>query len=134
MGNKFANYLTLGIIAIILIGVIALLVEPLVFWTEYSEIRLYVRLFLIMFAMNTFAVLRLYNSIVQNTRFSIRLRESFIRLTAFIPGLERAIKNLGFSLNNVKASTDALKKGISDNTDKVEKVLDKINRVSNSKT
>lgn len=134
MGNKFANYLTLGIIAIILIGVIALLVEPLVFWTEYSEIRLYVRLFLIMFAVNTFAVLRLYNSIVQNTRFSIRLRESFIRLTAFIPGLERAIKNLGFSLNNVKASTDALKKGISDNTDKVEKVLDKINRVSNSKT
>lgn len=134
MGNKFANYLTLGIIAIILIGVIALLVEPLVFWTEYSEIRLYVRLFLIMFAVNTFAVLRLYNSIVQNTRFSIRLRESFIRLTTFIPGLERAIKNLGFSLNNVKASTDALKKGISDNTDKVEKVLDKINRVSNSKT
>lgn len=134
MGNKFANYLTLGIIAIILIGVITLLVEPLVFWTEYSEIRLYVRLFLIMFAVNTFAVLRLYNSIVQNTRFSIRLRESFIRLTAFIPGLERAIKNLGFSLNNVKASTDALKKGISDNTDKVEKVLDKINRVSNSKT
>lgn len=134
MGNKFANYLTLGIIAVILIGVIALLVEPLVFWTEYSEIRLYVRLFLIMFAVNTFAVLRLYNSIVQNTRFSIRLRESFIRLTAFIPGLERAIKNLGFSLNNVKASTDALKKGISDNTDKVEKVLDKINRVSNSKT
>lgn len=134
MGNKFANYLTLGIIAIILIGVIALLVEPLIFWTEYSEIRLYVRLFLIMFAVNTFAVLRLYNSIVQNTRFSIRLRESFIRLTAFIPGLERAIKNLGFSLNNVKASTDALKKGISDNTDKVEKVLDKINRVSNSKT
>lgn len=134
MGNKFVHYLTLGIIAVILIGVVALLVEPLVFWTEYSEIRLYVRLFLIMFAVNTFAVLRLYNSIVQNTRFSIRLRESVTRLTMFIPGLERAIKTLGFSLNNVKTSADALKKGISDNTDKVEKVLEKINRVSNSKT
>lgn len=80
--------------------------------------RLCVRLFLVMFAVNTFGALRLYNSIVQNTRFSLKLREALIKFTQTVPGLERSMKNLNSTLGNVKASTDNLKKSVDSNTEK----------------
>lgn len=133
MVNKFIDYLIWTIIIVITLGVLWLIVEPIIWWTQYSEVRLCVRLFLLMFAVSTFATLRLYNSIVQNTRFSIKLREALNKFAGVVPGLERAMKNLNSSLGNVKASTDSLKKEVSDNTDKVEKLIDKINRLSNTK-
>lgn len=133
MVNKFIDYLIWTIIIVIVFGVLWLIVEPIIWWTQYSEVRLCVRLFLLMFAVSTFATLRLYNSIVQNTRFSIKLREALNKFAGVVPGLERAMKNLNSSLGNVKASTDSLKKEVSDNTDKVEKLIDKINRLSNIK-
>ena len=110
------------------LGIATLLIEPIVRWTSFSEVRLYVRLFLIMFALNTFAVLRLYNSIVQNTRFSIKLRESLIRFMGAIPGLERTIRSLSTSLGGVKSSTDSLKKSTDINSDKVETLSERINK------
>lgn len=133
MVNKFVYYLIWAIIIAVVLGVLWLIIEPIIWWTQYSEVRLCVRLFLLMFAVNTFAVLRLYNSIVQNTRFSIKLREALNKFAGVVPGLERAMKNLNSSLGNVKASTDTLKKELSDNTDKVEKLTEKINRLSNIK-
>lgn len=133
MVNKFIDYLIWAIFIAIVLGVLWLVIEPIIWWTQYSEIRLCVRLFLLMFAVSTFATLRLYNSIVQNTRFSIKLREALNKFAGVVPGLERAMKNLNISLGNVKASTDSLKKELSDNTDKVEKLTDKINRLSNIK-
>lgn len=133
MVNKFIDYLIWTIIIVIVFGVLWLIAEPIIWWTQYSEVRLCVRLFLLMFAVSTFATLRLYNSIVQNTRFSIKLREALNKFAGVVPGLERAMKNLNSSLGNVKASTDSLKKEVSDNTDKVEKLIDKINRLSNTK-
>ena len=128
MVNKFIDYLMWAVLAAIVLGVLWLIVEPIIWWTEKSEIRLYIRVFLLMFAVGTFAVLRLYNSIVQNTRFEIKLREALLKFQQTVPGLERSIKNLSTSLGNVKASTDALKKGVSDNTDKVEKLTEKIKK------
>lgn len=133
MVNKFIDYLIWAIFIAIVLGVLWLIIEPIIWWTQYSEVRLCVRLFLLMFAVNTFATLRLYNSIVQNTRFSIKLREALNKFAGVVPGLERAMKNLNSSLGNVKASTDSLKKELSDNTDKVEKLTEKINRLSNIK-
>lgn len=133
MVNKFIDYLIWAIFIAIVLGVLWLIIEPIIWWTQYSEVRLCVRLFLLMFAVSTFATLRLYNSIVQNTRFSIKLREALNKFAGVVPGLERAMKNLNSSLGNVKASTDALKKELSDNTDKVEKLTEKINRLSNIK-
>ena len=133
MVNKFIDYLIWAIFIAIVIGVLWLIIEPIIWWTQYSEVRLCVRLFLLMFAVSTFATLRLYNSIVQNTRFSIKLREALNKFAGVVPGLERAMKNLNSSLGNVKASTDSLKKELSDNTDKVEKLTEKINRLSNIK-
>lgn len=132
MVYKF-DYLIWAIFIAVLLGILWLIVEPIIWWTQYSEVRLCVRLFLLMFAINTFAVLRLYNSIVQNTRFSIKLREALNKFASVVPGLERSMKNLNSSLGSVKSSTDSLKKGLSDNTDKVEKLTEKINRFSNIK-
>lgn len=133
MVNKFIDYLIWAIIIAVVLGVLWLIIEPIIWWTQYSEVRLCVRLFLLMLAVSTFATLRLYNSIVQNTRFSIKLREALNKFAGVVPGLERAMKNLNSSLGNVKASTDSLKKELSDNTDKVEKLTEKINRLSNIK-
>lgn len=132
MVYKF-DYLIWAIFIAVLLGILWFIVEPIIWWTQYSEVRLCVRLFLLMFAINTFAVLRLYNSIVQNTRFSIKLREALNKFASVVPGLERSMKNLNSSLGSVKSSTDSLKKGLSDNTDKVEKLTEKINRFSNIK-
>lgn len=133
MVHKFIDYLIWVIPIVIALGVLWLIIEPIIWWTQYSEVRLCVRLFLIIFAVNTFATLRLYNSIVQNTRFSIKLRESLSKFAGVVPGLERAMKNLNGSLGNVKASADSLKKELSNNTDKVENLIDKINKLSNTK-
>lgn len=131
MVNKFTEYVVWAIFVAVVLGVLWLIVEPIIWWTEYSEVRLYVRIFLLMFAVSTFATLRLYNSIVQNTRFSIKLREAFTKFTNVVPGLERAIKLLTGTLGGVKSSADSLKKTYQDNTDKVEKLTDKINKMKN---
>lgn len=133
MGNKLASFLMWAALIVVAFGSLWLIIEPVVWWTEKSEMRLYVRIFLLMFAVNTFAVLRLYNSIVQNTRFSIKLREALNKFAGVVPGFERAMKNLNSSLGSAKTSMDSLKKELSDNTDKVEKLIEKINRLSNIK-
>lgn len=130
MGNKFVEYLIWVILGVITLGVLWLIVEPVIWWTQYSEVRLCVRIFLLMFAVNTFATLRLYNSIVQNTRFSIKLREVFVKLTNTIPGLERVLKNLNSSLGSVRTAVEALKKETSDNTDKIAKLTERVNRLN----
>lgn len=129
MANKFIDYLMWAALIAIVLGVLWLILEPIIWWTDKSEMRLYIRVFLIMFAVSTFATLRLYNSIVQNTRFSIKLREALLKFQQAIPGLERSMKNLNSSLGNVKASADSLKKEVSDNTDKVEKLIERINKI-----
>lgn len=128
MVNKFINYLTWAVVAVLVLAVLWLLVEPIIWWTPKSEMRLYVRIFLLMFAVGTFAVLRLYNSIVQNTRFSIKLRDAFGKFLMAVPPLERAMKNLNSSLGNVRSSADALKKNVSDNTDSVQELTKKFRR------
>lgn len=131
MGNKFIEYLMWALLIVALLGVVWLLIEPIIWWTPLSEWRLCIRLFLLMFAVNTFATLRLYNSIVQNTRFSIKLREAFGKFTNAIPSLERAMKSLSNSLGSTKGSTDSLKKEVSDNTDAVIKFAEKLHKFNN---
>lgn len=133
MVNKLIGYLVWAIFIAIALGVLWLLISPIIWWTPYSEVRLCVRLFLLMFAVSTFATLRLYNSIVQNTRFSIKLRESLMKFTNAVPGLERALKNLSSSLGNERSSVDSLKKELTNNTSKVEKLTEKLNRFNNFK-
>lgn len=118
-----------ALLVVIAAGVLWLFIEPIIWWTPLSEVRLCVRAFLVIFAVNTFGTLRLYNSIVQNTRFAIKLREALISFTNIVPGLERGMKNLNSTLGNVKASAEALKKETIDNTDEIRNFTDKITKV-----
>lgn len=125
---KFFNYLTWTICVLLVLGVIWLIVAPIVWWTPLSEWRLYIRIFLLMFAVSTFALLRLYNSIVQNTRFSIKLREAFGKFLTIVPALERAMKNLNSSLGNARSATDTLTKRTSDNTDSIQELTKRLRK------
>lgn len=127
--KSIISYVGFLVLLAICLGVLWLLVEPIVWWTEYSEIRLCVRLFLLMFAVSTFATLRLYNSIVQNTRFSIKLREALLKFTQVVPGLERSMKNLNSSLGNLKSSVDSTKKSVDNNAEKTDKLSEKLSKV-----
>lgn len=126
MANKFGNYLIWTLLILVMLGIIWLFIEPIIWWTPYSEIRLCVRLFLLMFAVSTFSTLRLYNSIVQNTRFSIKLRETLNSFQQVIPSLERSIKSLNNSIGSLRNSVDSLKENVVDNTDEVKKFTDKV--------
>lgn len=118
------------VVAILIgLGLLWLIAEPIIWWTDKSEYRLYARVFLILFFVCTFAILRLYNSIVANTRFSIKLRETFVSLYRAIPPLERALKNVNSSLGNVRSSTDTLRREVSTNSDVINKVSERINRM-----
>lgn len=133
MGNKFVSAVIWTIIGIVVFGSAGwfLLFSPVY---EYivsdasitSEIRLCLRLFLLLFILNTFGVLRLYNSIVNNTRFSIKLREAIMAFNRAVPGLERSMKNLNSSMGNLRASFESLKKVTSENSDKLDENTDKL--------
>ena len=98
------------------------LIEPLV--VEGLGLTFYIRLFLVTFLVSTFAQLRLYNSIVQNTRFAIKLRDALLKFVGVSPSLERAMKNLNSTLGNVKASTDSVRKTIDNTNDIIEKATE----------
>lgn len=133
MANRIIKYVILTVLIVMVLGMLWLIIEPIIWWTPLSEARLYVRLFLIMFAVNTFAVLRLYNSIVQNTRFSLKLREVMTKLQRLIPSVERSVKSLETALNGLRSSTDKAVKEMRDNTEKVNTLNDKFKSATNGK-
>lgn len=132
MGNK-VTYLIWGVIILVLCGVVFWVVSPLIWHNGTNEYDFYIRLFLFMFLVNTFAVLRLYNSIVQNTRFAIKLREALLKFQQAVPGLERSMRNLNSSIGNAKASTDGLRKSLLVCNEKTEQLTEKLNNLKNLK-
>ena len=132
MGNK-TTYLMWGLIVLIFCGVMFWVVSPLIWHDGTNMYDFYIRLFLFMFLVNTFAVLRLYNSIVQNTRFAIKLREALLKFQQTVPGLERSMRNLNSSIGNAKASTDGLRKSLLVCNEKTEQLTEKLNNLKNLK-
>lgn len=116
------HYLIWTIVVLFVLGIIAFISVPYLFDTsENADFKFYIRVFLVMFAINTFAILRLYNSIVQNTRFSIELRKAFLKFQQSVPTLERAMRNLNSSLGTVRSSSEQLKRSLDSNTVIIEK-------------
>lgn len=130
MGNKFIDYLTIAIIIFAVLAIVWFIVTPLIWW---NESRFYLRIFLVMFGVQTFAILRLYNAIVQNTRFSLKLRESMIKFSGVILGIERSLKTLNNTMTNLRSSLESTKSELSDNTDKLDKLKEKIQRLNGHK-
>ena len=113
MAHKFTDWvmtiLLWLVLLTLLLGVVWLIVQPIVIWTDKSELRLYCRLALLLLAIMTFGVLRLYNSIVQNTRFLFKVREAIQKVLVELPNLQRSLNMLG-------SKTDSLKGTMSNNT------------------
>lgn len=127
MENK-RHFLVWGLFVAVILLVLWVIVEPLIWWTQQSEARLYVRLFLIMFAVSTFSTLRLYNSIVQNTRFSIKLREALIKFQQSISAIERSIKGSSAKLDSSRNDLETLRRTINENNKILEQLRDLIKR------
>ena len=125
MEDKFSNILIWIVVALVVIGLLFFIVQPLI-WDGYDEWVFYARLFIVLFAISTFAQLRLYNAIVQNTRFAIKLREALLKFIQVVPALERSMKNLNSTMGNVKSSSDAVKKALDNSADKTEELTDKL--------
>lgn len=71
--------------------------------------HVYCRVFLLLFAINTFAVLRLYNSVLQNTRFIIKIRQTIGKTNIHLPRLETAMRQLASAVNFLKSSIERKK-------------------------
>lgn len=117
MRNIIENILIWGAITLALLSLGWFLISPIVNHylferTFHSEIIIYVRWAVFMLSVVAFAMLRLYNAIVGNTRFLIKLREAMLKVHKQINGLERELKNLSNSVKAGKKSTDDLTKTI----------------------
>ena len=113
MANKFIDWVVTFLlwtaIGLLIGGVLYLFIQPIVEWTDQSEFRLYCRLALLLLSIIAFGVLRLYNSIVQNTRFLLKIREVAGKLLAELPNLQRSLNMLG-------SKTDSLRGTVANNT------------------
>lgn len=128
MADKLSNILIWVVVALVVVGLLFFIVQPLI-WDGYDEWVFYARLFIVLFTLSTFAQLRLYNAIVQNTRFAIKLREALLKFIQVVPALERSMKNLNSTMGNVKSSSDAVKKALDNSSDKTEELTDKLNHI-----
>lgn len=83
-----------------------LFLTPLIQWVNIGgigyEMRFYIRFFLLLTLINTFAVLRLYNSILANTRFLLKVREAVVTFGRALPNLERKIQSSVNTTNQLK--------------------------------
>lgn len=129
MFSKFINYLIWAALITVALGIALFLALPFLTYNGLvSEWIFYVRLFIVLFAVQTFATLRLYNSIVQNTRFAIKLREALLKFNQALPALERSLKNLNSSMGNIKSVVENARKDIKDNTEEVQELSNKLRK------
>ena len=124
---------------LLIVGVILLLlwvVYP--FFSTLPEWHFYVRLALVFLFIITFGVLRLYNAIVGNTRFLIKLRETVGKIQNIIPGMEREMRNLTSTLGTLRSGAASLQKTLKDNSEKVaamdERLKERISQVKSARS
>lgn len=134
MFSKFIDYVIWAALIAVTLGVVWFLVQPFVAFSGIiSEWTFYVRFFIVLFSIQTFATLRLYNSIVQNTRFAIKLREALLKFSQALPALERSLKNLNSSIGNIKSAVENARKDIKDNTEEIQELNNKLRKSYNKK-
>lgn len=134
MFSKFIDYVIWAALIAVTLGVVWFLVQPFVTFSGIiSEWTFYVRFFIVLFSIQTFATLRLYNSIVQNTRFAIKLREALLKFSQALPALERSLKNLNSSIGNIKSAVENARKDIKDNTEEIQELNNKLRKSYNKK-
>lgn len=122
MENKrdFVASLIFWVVSVAVV-IFAALILGVVFYPLFAgdELKFIIRLFIVLYVVKVFALLRLYNSIVQNTRFLIKMRESALRLREAFPALERAMRSLRSSNDNITAK-------ISVNSERLKRLAEEI--------
>lgn len=114
------------LVGITIVGFVA---YPLIVFDGFEgEFRFFLRTILLLAAIQTFAVLRLYNSIVQNTRFVIKLREALVKAQQHLPALDRSLRSLNASMSGLKSTMDANKKSLADNTTEITELSRKLQK------
>lgn len=113
MGNiKF--YLIVFVLSVLGIGILWSVVEPIVFWTSKSEVRIYCRLALILGGVAVFGILRLYNAVMGYTSTKIYQAEVEKRLTQSNLNSEKQSRLISRDLQKVTSAlernTEALNK------------------------
>lgn len=135
MGNKFNNVIAWALIVLAVVCVGVFLVYPLIIGGPYGELKFYARVILLLAIVHTFAGLRLYNAIVNNTRFSIKLREAVIRLQQSFPALQRVMHQLNIEIGGMRDSLRENKKSLDSNSDETHEVTELLKKVkTNAKT
>ena len=112
MADKFMGIIGWIALIVIVLATVFFIVEPIIWSQNYAEWVFYTRAFLLLFLISTFAQLRLFNAIVKNSLFLIKLRDAVY-----------------------KSSNDTLRKSIDAQNEATEKLTDKIERIKfNSKS
>lgn len=125
MASKFMEWLIRIIALVIILGVLYFVSSPLLNgnWMDF-----YIRLFLALQLVITFGVLRLYNAIVQNTKFLIKLREVGVTLSKVFPHLEQAVRHLTESVNRSKSTEDNLIKSLAKTSEDAQHIIEQLKR------
>ena len=132
MENKYVLVSIWVFFGCLLLGVIWFLVSPFIYGGTNGEYTFYIRVLLILAIVHTFSGLRLYNAIVNNTRFSIKLREAVIKLQQNFPALQRTMATLNSGLSATKDSLKETKKALDANTDETHEVTELLRKVKNN--
>lgn len=127
MAHKFTDWVITILLWLVLlalaVGIVWLFVQPIIVWTDKSEFRLYCRLALLFLAVIAFGVLRLYNSIVQNTRFMLKVREILQKVLMELPNLQRSLNMLGSKTDSLKGTMSNNTKALSTLSDEAREIL-----------
>ena len=137
MAHKFVDWvLTILLWALVLAvvaGILWLFIQPVLVWTDKSEFRLYCRVALLLMAVGVFAILRLYNSIVQNTRFLVKLRTDVAKVLAEFPTLQRSINTLSQKNDSLRGTVSANTKAVTTLSEEAREILSALKHNGNLK-
>lgn len=127
MANKFIDWTLTILLWLVVVALVAFvlwgLIQPLVVWTDKSEMRLYIRLALLLLAVLTFGILRLYNSMVQNTRFLVKLHTEVGKVLAELPNLQRSLITLTQHGDSLKGTLNTTNKTLGTLSEEARELL-----------
>ena len=129
MADKIMGIIGWIFLVAIIIGAIFFIVQPIIWSEDFAEWVVYARAFLLLFLISTFAQLRLFNAIVKNSLFLIKLRDAVYKLTEKFPMLDKGLKTLNVTLTNNNSRADALKKALDTQNEATEKLTEKIDKI-----
>jgi hypothetical protein len=123
MGTKYF------IAIIVLVGLFPLywVFKPLIEGGE-REIFFYLRAFIVLFLIGTLGVLRVFNAVVNNTRFLIKLRESVELFRRSLPSIDRSAKDVKDSMGSFSEAVNKNTKQSSQLSKVIEDAKEEIRR------